>query len=359
MKKILLTFLSLMGVGFPAFAQSHINIELLSATYTAPAVQFRVSWDAIPEGACHNSKIWLWVDFVKIENNQPSGTWTRATVATATPEASVSYDGNNRQGFWLQGNDGNYDQIVTVALANIPANTTFNWCAYTSDCPPFVIANNGTYTLQGTPPFILKAADGTIQEVEGNTLPASSLTIAAVTLTDKTACPSFFCAYTGSDLFRNDMHLCGHRTSGAKKWEAYIKDSRDNQIYRITQFSDNTWWFADDFNIDENVKSTCGGKRYYSTKNNPSCPPNWSVPTTVQIKNRWIPLPDADEYGGRIEKGNAPYQDHECYVDHDGRYDILVTDCDPDGALGRSKDFLWYCNAFPDVWGRMRCFRQL
>ena len=44
MKKILLSFLSLTGWGFSALAQSHINIELLSATYTAPAVQFRVSF---------------------------------------------------------------------------------------------------------------------------------------------------------------------------------------------------------------------------------------------------------------------------------------------------------------------------
>ncbi|MDR2358610.1 MAG: hypothetical protein LBD87_02250, partial [Prevotellaceae bacterium] len=160
MKKMLLSFLSLMGSGFAVVAQSHINIEMLSATYTAPAVQFRVSWDAIPKGTCHNSKIWLWVDFIKIENNQPSGTWTRAIVANPSP-GTVAAETN--KGFWLQGNNGSYSQNVTVPLDNIPANTTFNWCAYASDCPPFVIANNGTYTLQGTPPFILKAANGATQ----------------------------------------------------------------------------------------------------------------------------------------------------------------------------------------------------
>ncbi|MDR2359542.1 MAG: hypothetical protein LBD87_07080, partial [Prevotellaceae bacterium] len=226
MKKMLLSFLSLMGLGFSAFAQSHINIELLGATYTAPAVQFRVSWNAIPEGACHNSKIWLWVDFIKIENNQPSGTWTRATVANPS-SGTVAAETN--KGFWLQGaTSGSYAATVTVTLTNIPANTTFNWCAYASDCPPFVIANNGTYTLQGTPPFILKAADGSTQTVTGKTLPAASLTIAAITLTDKTECPSNFCPYTGSDLYRDATHLCGHRPTGAQNWEAYIKDSRDN-----------------------------------------------------------------------------------------------------------------------------------
>jgi uncharacterized protein (TIGR02145 family) len=291
MKKLLLPILPLMGLGFSAFAQSHINIELLSATYTAPAVQFRVSWDAIPEGACHNSKIWLWVDFRKIENNQPSGSWARATVDNPSPGTVAP---ETTKGFWLQGNSGSYSQIVTVALTNIPANTKFNWCAYASDCPPFVIANNGTYTLQGTSPFILKATDGTSLTVEGNTLPASSLTIAAVTLTDKTECPSFFCAYTGSDLLRDETHLCGHRTTGAQNWEAWIKDTRDDEIYRIVMMPDNNWWLAQNLNYNYtgtmcplNSTAECNkcGRMWHVTDAVPSniCPNGWQVPTVNRI----------------------------------------------------------------------------
>jgi hypothetical protein len=105
MKKIIFLLLfPLWGLGglSAAFAQSHINIELLGATYTTTAVQFRVSWNNIPSipGETHNSKIWLWVDFIKIENNQPSGTWTRATVANPSPGTVAP---ETDKGFWLQG----------------------------------------------------------------------------------------------------------------------------------------------------------------------------------------------------------------------------------------------------------------
>jgi uncharacterized protein (TIGR02145 family) len=264
-------------------------------------VQFRVSWDAIPEGACHNSKIWLWVDFIKIENNQPSGSWTRATVATASPAASVSYDGNNRQGFWLQGNDGSYRQIVTVALANIPANTTFNWCAYASDCPPNVTANNGTYTFKGTPPFTLIASDGaTTQTVNETTLATSALTVTPTTIRDKTECPGIFCPYTGSDLFIDADHLCQQRTSGAKNWEAWIKDTRDDELYRIVLMPDNNWWLAQNVKYEgtgyeitygDCTKETCGrwyqpsqangsygGTSGYGANIQGVCPNDWILP---------------------------------------------------------------------------------
>jgi hypothetical protein len=132
--------------------------------------------------------------------------------------------------------------------------------------------------LKGSPPFILKAANGTTQKVEGNTLPASSLTVDAVAFTDKTECPSFFCAYTGSDLYRDATHLCGHRTTDARNWEAYTRDSRDNQIYRITPFLDGKWWFVDDLLIAEKSVATCSSMTQYASSNPPNCPTNWRIP---------------------------------------------------------------------------------
>jgi hypothetical protein len=181
MKKILFSFLSLMG--FPAFAQSHINIELLGATYTTPAVQFRVSWNSIPSiaGETHNSKIWLWVDYIKIENNQPSGTWTRATIANPSPGTMAP---ETNKGFWLQGNNGSYNQIVTVEL-NIPANTTFNWCAYASDYPPNATMASGTYTLKGSPPFKITYNGSSYTETNNK-----SFTVGCIaSITDATDCP--------------------------------------------------------------------------------------------------------------------------------------------------------------------------
>ena len=269
MKKIYLSFLSLMGIGFSTFAQSHINIELLGATYTAPAVQFRVSWNSIPTvtGQTHNSKVWVWVDFLKLnaDNTTAGNTWTRAEISaipvvSSSPASTAALDASTNKGFWLHGVSGSYSATVTALLSNsnIPANAKFNWCAYASDCPPFVIADNGTYTLQGTPPFILKAEDGTTQTVTGKTLPAASLTVAAITLTDKTECPSDFCPYTGSDLYRDATHLCGHRPTGARNWEAWIKDSRDNKLYRIVLMPDNKWWLAQNVKLANYNSSTVG-----------------------------------------------------------------------------------------------------
>ena len=304
MKKNFLSFLSFMGLGFFAFAQSHINIELLSATYTTPVVQFRVSWNDIPAvtGQTHNAKIWLWVDFIKIENNQPSGTWMRATIANPSP-GTVAPETN--KGFWLQGNTGAYNQIVTVALTNIPANTTFNWCAYASDCPPNVTATNGTYTFKGTPPFTLIASDEiTTQTVTGTTLATSALTIIPTTIKDKTECPGVFCPYQGSDLYIDATHLCQLRASGAQNWEAWIKDSRDNELYRIVKMPDDKWWLAQNVKLASYNSSTVGNAisgctkeqcgRYYkwtqvyasyaggssgSTGNVQGiCPPSWLLP---------------------------------------------------------------------------------
>ncbi|MDR0693686.1 MAG: hypothetical protein LBF81_00085 [Prevotellaceae bacterium] len=377
MKKILLSFLSLMGLGFPAFAQSHINIELLSATYTTPAVQFRVSWDAIPEGVCHNSKIWLWVDFIKIENNQPSGSWTRATVAHPSP-GTVAEETN--KGFWLQGNAGNYTQIVTVALTNIPANTTFNWCAYASDCPPNVTFDKGTYTFKGTTNFIVNSP---AQTITTKTIAKADLTVnSSSTFTDATACPgtgSLYCPYTGSDLFMDATHLCQQRTSGAQNWEAWIKDSRDEQIYHIVQI-DNTWWFTDDLNINEKVSGICNNVRFYHPENRPDCPSGWAIPTKAMYMDVytgngcgdkgmcWEPISQWYCATGVTCLGSGRQQ-NSCYTSPGQAVAYVTSDCNTllliwwqneSGTGGGSHPCHMSCtdSGLPDA-GFVRCFRQL
>ncbi|MDR0581681.1 MAG: hypothetical protein LBG31_01840 [Prevotellaceae bacterium] len=266
MKKIF--FLFAMFVNVAASAQSHINIEMLSATYTtSPTVKFRVSWSSIPAvtGQTHNAKVWVWIDFLKLnaDNTTTGNTWTRAEISatpavSSSPASTATLDASTNKGFWLNGVTGSYSATVTATLTNIPTNTKFNWCAYVSDCPPGITAANGTYTFKGTPPFILKAANGSAQTVTGNTLPAASLTIAAVTLTDKTECPGVFCAYTGSDLYIDGTHLCQLRSSGAQNWEAWIKDTRDNELYRIVYMPDNKWWLAQNVKIAGYNGSTVG-----------------------------------------------------------------------------------------------------
>ncbi|MDR0694277.1 MAG: hypothetical protein LBF81_03140, partial [Prevotellaceae bacterium] len=184
------------------------------------------------------------------DNTTIGNTWTRAEISTtpavsSSPTSTATLDASPYKGFWLNGVTGSYSATVTATLSNIPANTKFNWCAYVSDYPPNVTAANGTYTLKGTPPFTLIASDGiTTQTVTGKTLPTSALTITPTTIKDKTECPGVFCPYQGSDLYIDATHLCQQRTSGAQNWEAWIKDTRDNELYRIVLMPDNNWWLA-------------------------------------------------------------------------------------------------------------------
>jgi hypothetical protein len=379
MKKIFISLLSLMGLGFSAFAQSHISIELLSATYTTPAVKFRVSWNSVPTvtGQIHNAKIWVWVDFLKInaDNTTSGNTWTRAEISTtptvnSSPTSSATLDASTNKGFWLNGVAGSYSATITATLSGIPANTKFNWCAYVSDCPPNVTANNGTYTFKGTPPFTLIASDGTItQTVSGTTLSTSALIPTPTTIRDKTECPADFCLYTGSDLYIDATHLCQQRTSGAKNWEAWIKDSRDSKLYHITQFSDGSWWMAEDLQYAGKRIGQCSGTSFYRGHDQPACPTGWSLPTLARLQNRNIGFNDA--YGASFVLA-AWFRVCGGYgCDNQNRMDILLSDCvnslstTSDGSYtwnwtGAGQPYTGSCNDGTACnSGRVRCFRQL
>jgi hypothetical protein len=124
------------------------------------------------------------------------------------------------------------------------------------------------------------------------------------------------CPYTGSDLYLDATHLCQQRTSGNRNWEAYIKDSRDSQIYRITQFSDNTWWFAENLAIADKSVATCSGVRLYLGTNKPACPSGWTIPTWSQYETRWSPIcsnpPVTDSYGGTLAYHTRCYTNSLC-----------------------------------------------
>ncbi|MDR3133194.1 MAG: hypothetical protein LBU42_04135 [Prevotellaceae bacterium] len=187
MKKIF--FLLTMLASVAASAQV-TYVEPVSATYTSQTVSFRVWWNAGSRDATHLSKVWVWVDYITVnsDNTTSGNSWTRAAVSAASPAASVTYDGSNRQGFWLQGASGSYSATVTVKL-NITASK-FNWCAYVSDYPPNAkittgTYNNGTYTLKGTQPFTI---NGSIT-VNANTYSGSITSI-----TDATQCSGYRCS---------------------------------------------------------------------------------------------------------------------------------------------------------------------
>jgi hypothetical protein len=145
----LFLLLPLWGMGMVAIAQSHINIAPAGTTYTeTPIVKFRVSWDSIPnDGKTHHTKIWVMVDYCKVEHTQVSDSWTRAIVSGVSP-GTVDAGG---KGFWLQGGSS-YNQEVTALLSDMPAQ--FNWCVNVTDYPPIAeVIPTGGYLFHGTPPF--------------------------------------------------------------------------------------------------------------------------------------------------------------------------------------------------------------
>jgi uncharacterized protein (TIGR02145 family) len=305
MKKILFFF----GMFASITASTQVtHVEPVGADYASKTVSFRVWWNAGSRDATHLSKVWVWIDYIKVNsNNTTSGnTWTRAAVSAASPTASVSYDGSNRQGFWLQGNSGSYSATVTVQL-NI-TETKFNWCAYASDYPPNVTLDKGTYTFKGTTNFLVSSH---AQPLTSKTIVKASLTVnSSSTFTDATGCPgigSIYCPYTGSDLYMDATHLCQQRTSGAKNWEAWIKDTRDDELYRVILMPDNKWWLAQNVKFVQTGEAvTAGGctpdkcgRRYtgvqmsqswggtsgYGSGKQGVCPNGWVLPVNSDYAN--------------------------------------------------------------------------
>jgi uncharacterized protein (TIGR02145 family) len=84
------------------------------------------------------------------------------------------------------------------------------------------------------------------------------MTITPITMTDATGCPGHFCKYIGRDLYIDDTHKCDLRTGGAQNWEAWIKDARDYEYYRIVFMPDNNWWLAQNVKLASYNSSTVG-----------------------------------------------------------------------------------------------------
>ena len=294
MKKHLLTLAMLISVA--ASAQSTVQITPVSATYTTtPTIQFKVSWTN-QLTANHRNKVWIFVDFQSVISPTQKEYWQPATITGTVQKTAGTVSEQSNRGFFLEGTTTNFSSTVTVQLGN--ANAPFNWCAYASDCPPNIgDYNNGTYTLRGSPPFTLKDANGATQTVPDKTIAQSALEITPVTMTDATGCPGYFCKYIVRDLYIDATHKCDLRTSGAQNWEAWIKDTRDNELYRIVLMPDNIWWLAQNlkYATDGNLlsgcdKDSCGmfynGLAKYNgnstTNQQMNCPDRWVVPSRTQ-----------------------------------------------------------------------------
>ncbi|MDR3133423.1 MAG: hypothetical protein LBU42_05305, partial [Prevotellaceae bacterium] len=192
-----------------------------------------------------------------------------------------------------------------------------------------------SYTLAGTPPFLLIASNGaTSLTVPGTTIATAAVTFTPAIITDATGYPGLWCPYTGTDLYMDATHRCLQRQSGAGNWEAWIKDTRDNHLYRIVQMPTNTWWMAEDLMWDGKPNPTatgytirgharsCGahygcGRFYNSTatgagaysgnansrRTNNVCPTQWVIPSSREFCDYATSTQNPQPYLGTAELG--------------------------------------------------------
>jgi uncharacterized protein (TIGR02145 family) len=118
------------------------------------------------------------------------------------------------------------------------------------------------------------------------------------------------CPYTGSDLYEDATHLCQLRSSGAQNWEAWIKDARDNELYRIVLMPDNNWWLAQNIRWNEGAGicyQTCTdyGLIYPYSSLATVCPANWTVPNNDQFNALIISVGGSSVAGGKLAGGTS------------------------------------------------------
>jgi hypothetical protein len=328
MKKNFFLFAMLTSVA----ASATVKVTPISTDYSSQKITFKVEWTNTPT-APYNNRVWIWVDFCPVTGTMPATSFSTATISNPTKTGGNGTITNvTTRGFFIESTAANAGTTVTAILDN--ASGKFNWCVYGSDYPPNVLANtNGSYTLVGTPPFKLIAANGTTtQTVDEKTIAISAVTMTPVTITDATGYPGRWCPYTGSDLIMDATHRCRERQNGAYNWEAYIKDSRDNKIYHITQFSDNSWWFTDPLDIADKRVTTCSGYSVYRPTNQPSCPSGWAIPTTNKLEARWpepsgANSPANDPWGGGIAAGSHWISGDGCSAYEYRQWTVIVGDC--------------------------------
>jgi hypothetical protein len=175
MKKIIFLFAMLAG----SAANATVTVTPLSVDYATQKVTFRVAWT----GTAANNRVWVWVDLCPVSGTSP-GAFTKAELSNpSSMTGGISTVPGNTRGFYVTTSPS----TVTATLSNATGN--FNWCAYGSDYPPNAIETSGTYTLKGSPPFII---NGTM-EWSATTYSGGAITA----LTDATGCPGVLCGKDG------------------------------------------------------------------------------------------------------------------------------------------------------------------
>jgi hypothetical protein len=181
MKKIIIFFFLLPLWGLGGFAHASVTVTPLDVNYNAKTVTFRVEY-----ASAANNRAWVWIDLCPVSGVSPTTFQTALISAVSAAGGSVDAASLNGRGFYVTANPS----TVTATLSN--AVGKFNWCAYGSDFPPNAVENGNSYTLKGSPPFILTTSSGTV-EVNAKNYSGSTITA----LTDATGCPGVLCSKNG------------------------------------------------------------------------------------------------------------------------------------------------------------------
>ena len=197
MKTILLFFALLASIA----ANAAVKVTPLSANYSAvpPTVTFKVEWQntTIP----YNNRVWVWVDYCPVTSTTPATSFSTATVSSPTKTGgNGTITGATTRGFFIEyANATNTGTTVTAKLSN--ASGKFNWCAYGSDYPPNAVINGNSYTLKGTPPFVVNDATlgAGVTSYSGGCI---------TSITDATGCPGIFPIPTTTLLSTNTTTIC-------------------------------------------------------------------------------------------------------------------------------------------------------
>jgi hypothetical protein len=195
----------LWGLGGFAFAQRSVPVaaQVTYIDFATKTVTCDLSWTGRDNR--HRDTVWLFVDFEKVQNNAPTGTWQPATLTPAativtaaagnayTELGSVPVAGNTR-GVWIHGKAANNTQRfhATVQLKLDAATTpaAFNACVYATDYPPNLqFTALRTYQLHGTPPFRLTYDSTKDTTINDNSIYTNSPYKLFETLVDLTQCP--------------------------------------------------------------------------------------------------------------------------------------------------------------------------
>ncbi len=230
MRKIF--FIAVMLLSMSVTAQQRTFTKSVNVNYATKQVTFKISWAAGSRGvsgaSTYHSKVWVWVDYQEVQNNNPYGDWKRADIDLSKLPANCTADGTNTKGFWYQGQaTAAQDATITITLTGVPPQ--FKWCAFASDCPPSVVINtNQDGSFKGTSPFTLTYTDGTMGMVnlKGNVRIPDGKPVQSIR--DATTCPgSISYTYTGCATSAVNLGAVGFASTqtwvvGAQTWSAPV-----------------------------------------------------------------------------------------------------------------------------------------